>query len=152
MFTSREIAMVVKQTRLGLNITQANLAMAAGTGIGFIKDLEAGKPTCEIQKVLTVLQALGIKVTLTVPLGNNPDQNLNPSQERAHGKRARRLSLRTPRRQPDSRQPRRSDVSIPWKLRIKSRCNTSVTFIADPERGFQTERVHRFLQGHLTRR
>ena len=58
MYTSAYIAKIVKHTRLGLDITQENLAMAAGTGLSFIKDLEKGKPTCEVEKVLTVLSTL----------------------------------------------------------------------------------------------
>ena len=91
MYTSADIAKIVKHTRLGLNITQANLAMAAGTGLSFIKDLEKGKPTCEVEKALTVLSTLGIKVTFTSPID---DANLkaNAEPERMHGTRTRRLS------------------------------------------------------------
>ena len=35
--------------------------------VEFIIDLEKGKETCEIAKVLTVLNTLGIKMTLTTP-------------------------------------------------------------------------------------
>ncbi len=38
------------------------LAMASGTGLRFIVDLEKGKPTCQICKTLQVLQALGLAV------------------------------------------------------------------------------------------
>ncbi len=97
MYTSTEIARTAKQTRLGLNITQANLAMAAGTGIQFIKDLETGKPTCEIQKVLTVLHALGIKISLTSPI-DDANQNMKSELESGNGTRAKRLPLRASRR------------------------------------------------------
>jgi hypothetical protein len=39
--------------------------MTAGTGLRFIIDLEKGKPTCHIEKVLSVVQALGIKIDLS---------------------------------------------------------------------------------------
>jgi HTH-type transcriptional regulator/antitoxin HipB len=68
MTTPSEIAAIAKRTRLGLAITQEELAMAAGTGLRFIKDLERGKPTCEIGKALEVLSALGIRITLAPPL------------------------------------------------------------------------------------
>ncbi len=64
--------------------------MAAGTGLSFIKDLEKGKPTCEIEKVLTVLSTLGIQVTLTSPI-EEAHQKANAERERAHGTRTRRL-------------------------------------------------------------
>jgi HTH-type transcriptional regulator/antitoxin HipB len=50
-----------------MSITQKDLALTSGTGLRFIIDLEKGKPTCQLAKVLTVLQTLGIKVQLTPP-------------------------------------------------------------------------------------
>ena len=46
-------------------MTQEDLALTSGTGVRFIVDLEKGKPTCEIGKVLDVLRTLGIRVDLT---------------------------------------------------------------------------------------
>lgn len=69
--------------------------MAAGTGLSFIKDLEKGKPTCEIEKALNVLNVLGIKITLTSPI-DCANETENTEQERIHGKRARRVSLPSP--------------------------------------------------------
>ena len=86
MVTSADVAKMVKRTRLGLNITQENLAMVAGTGLSFIKDLEKGKPTCEIEKVLVVLSTLGIKVALTSPIEDIGEQP-KKERERAHGTR-----------------------------------------------------------------
>ena len=60
--------------------------MAAGTGLRFIKDLENGKPTCAMEKVLTVLSTLGIQVTLTSSI-DKANQNPNKERERAHGTR-----------------------------------------------------------------
>ena len=39
--------------------------MTSGTGLRFVIDLERGKPTCQIGKILQVLQALGLRVGLT---------------------------------------------------------------------------------------
>jgi y4mF family transcriptional regulator len=61
------IGALVRETRKKLNVTQENLALAAGTGLRFIIELEKGKETCQIGKVLTVLHTLGIKLTLTSP-------------------------------------------------------------------------------------
>jgi hypothetical protein len=43
-------------------MNQAELAMVSGTGVRFISDLENGKETCEVGKVLKVLASLGLKI------------------------------------------------------------------------------------------
>ena len=48
-------------------MTQKTLALTSGTGLRFIIELEHGKPTCELQKTLTVLQTLGIRLELHPP-------------------------------------------------------------------------------------
>ena len=65
--TPQEIGALIKQTRKVLGVTQKDLALTSGTGLRFVIDLEKGKETCEIGKALTVLQTLGIKLTLTLP-------------------------------------------------------------------------------------
>ena len=46
------------------------LALAAGVGIRFIVDLEAGKPTLRLETVLRVIDALGGEIMLTgLPVG-----------------------------------------------------------------------------------
>ena len=65
--SSKEIGELVRQTRTSLGVNQTQLAMTSGTGLRFIVDLENGKPTCELQKVLSVLHTLGIRVTLIPP-------------------------------------------------------------------------------------
>ncbi len=50
-------AVLVARSRLGL--TQAQLAMAAGVGVRFVVELEAGKPTIRLDSLLKVLHALG---------------------------------------------------------------------------------------------
>jgi hypothetical protein len=44
------------------------LALTSGTGLRFIIELEKGKETCQIGKVLTVIQTLGIRIALTPPV------------------------------------------------------------------------------------
>jgi HTH-type transcriptional regulator/antitoxin HipB len=44
--------------------------MTCGTGLRFIIDLEKGKPTCQIGKILQVLQALGLKLQIASPGGD----------------------------------------------------------------------------------
>jgi len=66
--TAKEIGIIVKNIRRQQGMTQPQLAMACGTGVRFIVDLEAGKETCQIGKVLTVLQMLGLKISVTDPV------------------------------------------------------------------------------------
>lgn len=61
------IGQLIRSTRKALGVTQRDLAMTSGTGLRFIIDLEKGKPTCHLGKVLTVLHTLGIKVELIPP-------------------------------------------------------------------------------------
>lgn len=65
--SARELGITIRETRKQLGVTQKDLALTAGTGLRFIIELEAGKDTCQIGKVLTVLHTLGIRFTLTPP-------------------------------------------------------------------------------------
>jgi y4mF family transcriptional regulator len=64
MTTPSELASAVKSARRALKLRQAELAAAAGVGVRFVVDLEAGKPTVQLGKVLTVLDALGLDCRL----------------------------------------------------------------------------------------
>lgn len=63
-YTSKQIGEIVRRTRKSQGATQRQLAMVAGTGLRFISDLEQGKPSCELEKVLRVLNTLGIDMRL----------------------------------------------------------------------------------------
>lgn len=67
MQSPQDIGQLVRQTRKALSITQKDLALTSGTGLRFIIDLEKGKPTCQMGKVLTVLQTLGIRLQAQGP-------------------------------------------------------------------------------------
>lgn len=62
--TTKDIGMLIRQKRKSLNLTQQTLAMSCNVGIRFISELENGKPTCEIEKVLNVIFNLGIKIDM----------------------------------------------------------------------------------------
>jgi y4mF family transcriptional regulator len=66
-YTVQEIGQIVRESRKRLGVTQKDLALTSGTGLRFVIDLEKGKETCQIGKVLTVLHTLGIGITLTPP-------------------------------------------------------------------------------------
>ena len=65
--TPSEIGEIVRTTRKATGLRQDELAGAAGVGLRFIVDLEAGKPTAQIGKMLQVLQALGCSFDITPP-------------------------------------------------------------------------------------
>ena len=67
--TTQDLGLAVYRTRKQQGLTQAELALAAGVGLRFVVELEAGKRTVRLEKVLQVLQALGAQRQLAgVPL------------------------------------------------------------------------------------
>ncbi len=60
------IGRVIRDTRRALGITQPNLALSVGVGVRFIVDVESGKPTAQIGKIMHVLAALGVDMQLNV--------------------------------------------------------------------------------------
>ena len=60
----RQLGTALRSARKYLKLTQPELALAAGVGVRFIVDLEAGKPTLRLETVLRVIEALGGKITL----------------------------------------------------------------------------------------
>jgi len=59
-----ELGITIRETRKKDRLTQAELAFAAGVGIRFVSELEAGKPTAQIGKIMQVLAALGGRLAL----------------------------------------------------------------------------------------
>ena len=74
--TPEHLGDVVRQIRKALSLTQPQLALAAGVGVRFIVDLEAGKPTVRLENVLRVLQALG--ATLNVSSSEDSQTQADP--------------------------------------------------------------------------
>ena len=66
-YTPKQIGELVKSVRKQMGATQKDLAMTSGTGLRFIIELEQGKPTSQIGKVLTVLNTLGVTMNFTPP-------------------------------------------------------------------------------------
>ena len=67
---SKALGLIVLRERKAQKLRQAELAAAAGVGIRFIVDLEAGKPTLQLEKALHVLATLGCNVTIAPPPGD----------------------------------------------------------------------------------
>jgi y4mF family transcriptional regulator len=59
---TRQLGSAIRTRRKQLKVTQKELAMTCGTGLRFIVDLEKGKPSCQVGKVLRVLQSLGLAI------------------------------------------------------------------------------------------
>lgn len=53
------IASFIKEKRKKINLTQIELAEKAGVGLRFIRELEQGKETLQLNKVNQVLQLFG---------------------------------------------------------------------------------------------
>lgn len=63
-FDTIELGKIIKQRRKALGATQRDLALTSGSGLRFIIELEKGKPTCQIEKVLIVLKTLGLRILI----------------------------------------------------------------------------------------
>lgn len=61
----RQLGDALRAARKQLGLTQPQLALAAGVGVRFIVDLEAGKPTLRLENVLRVVDALGGEIQLS---------------------------------------------------------------------------------------
>ena len=57
--TTVQLGDALRAARKQLGLTQSQLALAAGVGVRFIVDLEAGKATLRLENVLRVIDALG---------------------------------------------------------------------------------------------
>ena len=55
----------IRAQRKRLGLTQKRLALHAEVGLAFLYELETGKPTVRLDKVLAVLATLGVAVTLS---------------------------------------------------------------------------------------
>lgn len=59
-----ELGKKIKETRKQQGLTQSDLAISAKVGIRFIVDVENGKETAQIGKVLRICQMLGLKIDI----------------------------------------------------------------------------------------
>ncbi|MBK5206911.1 MAG: helix-turn-helix transcriptional regulator [Polaromonas sp.] len=57
--TPAALGNAARTARKQLGLTQPQLALAAGVGIRFVVELEAGKSTLRLEHILRVLHALG---------------------------------------------------------------------------------------------
>lgn len=71
----QQLGRALRAARKQLGLTQPQLALAAGVGVRFMVELEAGKPTLRLENVLRVIDALGGEIHLSgLPSGASDDQ------------------------------------------------------------------------------
>ena len=66
-----DLGRLVRDKRRAIGVRQADLAALAGVGTRFLSELENGKETAEIGKVLLVCNRLGLDLWIT-PRGEAP--------------------------------------------------------------------------------
>lgn len=66
--TPKDIGALVRSTRRRRGLSQAALAHQVGATQGWISEVESGKPTAEIGKVLLLLAWLGIRLDASEPM------------------------------------------------------------------------------------
>ncbi len=67
----KDIGILVRQERKQQGLTQEQLAAHCGIGIRFLRELEQGKETCHVGKVLHVVQMLGVNLFCAKRNGSN---------------------------------------------------------------------------------
>jgi len=69
-----ELSVFLKEKRKQTNLTQLELALKAGVGLRFVRELEQGKTTLRIDKVNQVLRLFGHELS---PTEMNREKQLN---------------------------------------------------------------------------
>lgn len=62
---TEDLSSLIKKRRKELKLTQAECAAFCSVGIRFFSELENGKQSLHLGKVLQVLQTLGLKIRIT---------------------------------------------------------------------------------------
>ena len=60
---------LIRATRKAQKVNQTTLAQAANVGLRFVVELERGKPTVQMDKLLAVVNRLGIALYAEPPKG-----------------------------------------------------------------------------------
>jgi len=67
--STAELGQLARERRQQMALTQLDVAGLSNTGNRFIVELEQGKPTLQLQKVLDVLNLLGLEVVIRAKSG-----------------------------------------------------------------------------------
>ena len=65
---TKQLGQIAKLVRKNQGLDQASAGMLCGNGSTFTSEFENGKPTVELGRVLNVLNALGVTLTVDLPL------------------------------------------------------------------------------------
>lgn len=60
----KQLGHIVRQVRKDQGLTQEQLAATCGVGLRFVREVEQGKTSCHIGKVIQVIHMLGIKILI----------------------------------------------------------------------------------------
>ncbi len=61
---SKSLGTLIRKERKAQKLTQEQLAGLTGVGVRFVRELEAGKESCQIGRALQVAAALGLSVSV----------------------------------------------------------------------------------------
>lgn len=60
----KSLGLLIRTERRAQKLTQEQLAGLTGVGVRFVRELEAGKESCQIGRALQVATALGLTVSV----------------------------------------------------------------------------------------
>lgn len=63
--TSKSLGLLIREERKAQGLTQEQLAGLTGVGVRFVRELEAGKESCQLGRALQVVAALGLSVSVS---------------------------------------------------------------------------------------
>jgi y4mF family transcriptional regulator len=63
--TSKSLGLLIREERKAQGLTQEQLAGLTGVGVRFVRELEAGKESCQLGRALQVAAALGLSVSIS---------------------------------------------------------------------------------------
>jgi y4mF family transcriptional regulator len=62
---SKSLGLLIRKERKAQRLTQEELAGLTGVGVRFVRELEAGKESCQLGRALKVAEALGLAVSVS---------------------------------------------------------------------------------------
>jgi y4mF family transcriptional regulator len=66
--TTEELGLVIRAVRKSTRVRQDDLAALVGVSRQFAVDVEKGKPTVQMARVMRLLKELGIELSVDIPL------------------------------------------------------------------------------------
>lgn len=62
---SKSLGALIRKERKAQGLTQEQLAGLTGVGVRFVRELEAGKESCQLGRALQVAASLGMRVSIS---------------------------------------------------------------------------------------